>query len=206
MALTTILGTAQLAVQRALADHVSLDGAQPTVANFLVVSLRREEFRAAYGADESEIERVRNELDRAAREFVVANGWRVGGTGTLVVNLLVRSIPETCQVQLRTVDHLYRLEVHDDRGIRAVAVRSPRVHLGRAHDGAPAHFIAVHDASKTLSRDHLVFTYADLQLRCHLIGRNETTLRDVAMGSQEVTLHVGDSIACGRVSVVVLEL
>lgn len=207
MALTTLFGTAQLELQKRLAASIRQTNGGSTVPNFLVVSLRREDFQESYrGPLEVERTRFRQELEEAARGYVQANGWRIGGTGSIVVNVVLRSIPQPCQVEVRTVNHLYVLEIFDDRGIRQLPVRARSVRIGREHDAAPVGFIGLHDGSRGMSREHLRLRYADLQLYATLIGRNETTLNSQPMDETEVQLHQGDEIACGSIKMVILEL
>jgi hypothetical protein len=201
MALTTLLGSAQLAVQDTLAGLLD---SEMRVPNFIVVSLRRESFLAQYrGAMTTERERFRRELADGLKSFLASHGWRIAGTGTPVVNVMLRSLHDECAVQARVVDSLYELEINDDRGIRTVGVRHNPATAGRAHDPHPRGFIAVHDESRLWSREHLQFQYADLHLRLHLRGRNPTTLNGDTLGDAEVEVRTGDRIRCGRCEITV---
>jgi hypothetical protein len=204
MALTTLLGSAQLAVQDALSAALETDGGVMRVPNFIVVSIRREAFLSQYrGPLTTERERFRRELGDGVRTFLASHGWRVAGAGGTVVNVLLRSLREDCAVQVRTVNALCDLEISDDRGIRSESVRHSPAAVGRAHNPHPRGFVAVHDESRLWSREHLVLTYADLHLMARLVGRNPTTLNGDSLGDAEVELHSGDVIRCGKCEIVV---
>lgn len=207
MALTTLFGTVQLELQNALASQLQLENGSPTVPNFVVISLRRESFQKEHaGAVEKGLEHFRRDLDEAMRVYITSNGWRVGGTGHLVLNILLRSIPRECTVQVRRADALYRLTVNDDDGTRSVGVRGREARIGRAHDSQPRDFIPVNDSSRLVSREHLLLSYRDLVLTGSLLGRNPTMLNEQPLGSEPFQLRRGDRISCGRMIVVVEEL
>jgi hypothetical protein len=160
LALTTLFGTAQLALQDALARGLDRSGPTPKAPNFAIVSLRRERFLADNpGALADERKRFRHDLDAAVKSFLVANGWRIGGTGTMHINTLLRA---------------------HSRG-----------------------FVAVKDGARLVSREHIALVFEDLTLTARLLGRNPTTLNGEPLGADEVTMHDGDTIACGHVRVTV---
>lgn len=207
MALTTLFGTVQLELQNALASQLQLEAGSPVVPNFIVISMRRESFQKQHPGDiDKALEHFRRDIDEALRAYIASNGWRVGGTGNLNFNLLLRSIPRDCTVQVRRADALYRLKISDDDGTRAVGVKSREARIGRAHEPTPRDFIAVKDSSRLVSREHIVLGYRDLELTGTLLGRNPTMLNEKPLGAEPVQLRRGDRISCGRVIVVVEEL
>lgn len=204
MALTTLFGTAQLALQDAMAKRIDRSGAAPAVPNFAIVSLRRDRFHADNpGELEEERRRFRADLEQAVRSFLTANGWRVGGTGALVLNVVLRAISEDCTVQVRSVDRLYELEITDDGGKRTVPVRSARATIGREHDAHSRGFVPVRDGARRVSREHLQLHFEDLALGCRLLGQNPTTVNGTPLGDEPVQLHDGDTIECGHVKILV---
>jgi hypothetical protein len=204
VALTTLFGTAQLALQDALAKHLDGSSGAPRVPNFAIVSLRRDRFHGDNpGELAEERQRFRGDLESAMRSFLLANGWRIAGTGALVLNVVLRAIPQDCVVQVRTVDRLYELEISDDDGVRVVAVKAARATIGREHDAHSRGFIPVRDDARLVSREHLVLTYEDLAITCRLLGRNPTTLNGVPLGFDDVQVRDGDAIECGDVRIVV---
>jgi hypothetical protein len=204
LALTTLFGTAQLAIQDALARQLDSSGSMLRVPNYIVVSLRRDRFQSDNpGELAEERARFRTDLEAAVKSFLVANGWRVGGTGTLILNVVLRAINQDCVVVARTVDRLYELEITDDAGIRTVAVKNVRATIGREHDAHTRGFIPVQDGARLVSREHLLLSLDDLTLTCRLLGMNPTTLNGTPLGPEEVPLHNGDVIECGNVRVVV---
>ncbi len=207
MQLTTLFGTAQLALQDALQRNLDAAGSTPRAPNFITVVLRRESFAREYtGEQHDEIARFRRDLEGALRAFVSAHGWSIGGSGTLVLNMLLRSIPAECEVEARIARSFYELVVEDDGGRRGVPVGSSPAIVGREHDFPPRGFIALHDRSRLLSREHLRLTYADLALRGKLLGRNPTTLNGAPIGDEEFVLKNGDLIACGSCRLTVEKL
>ena len=204
MALTTLFGTTQLALQDALAKQLDARDQAPRVPNFAVISLRRDRFLKEHtGALETERERFRSDLHEATTAFLLSNSWRVGGTGTLVINLLLRAIRTDCSVQLRCVDALYELLIRDDGGERRVAVKSTVATVGRKHDAHSRGFIPVQDQSRLISREHLRLRYQDLDLSVALLGRNPTTLNSEPLGESEQVVKEGDTLRCGGIEVVV---
>ena len=202
MALTTLFGTAQLALQDALTRHLDNSGTTAKVPNFAVVSLRRDRFQSDNpGVLAEERARFRADLDAAMRSFITANGWRIGGTGTLVLNVVLRAISQDCTVQVRTVDRLYELEIADDDGRRTVPVKSLHATLGRVHDAHTRGFVPVHDGARLVSREHLALDYEDLALTGRLLGQNPTTLNGEPLGPEPVPLHDGDQFECGHVQI-----
>ena len=207
MQLTTLFGTAQLALQQALLRNLDAAGSTPRAPNFITVTLRRETFVGEYQGEASdELARFRRDLESALRTFVNAHGWGIGGSGTLVLNILLRSIPDACEVDARIERSFYELVVEDDRGKRTVQVGSNPAIVGREHEFPPRGFIPLHDRSRLLSREHLRLTYADLSLRARFLGRNPTTLNGTPLGEDEVELHNGDLIACGSCRITVGKL
>jgi hypothetical protein len=204
LALTTLFGTAQLALQDALTRQLDNSGAVAKVPNFAIVSLRRDRFQSDNpGEIAEERHRFRADLEAAMKSFITANGWRVAGTGALVLNVVLRAITQDCAVQVRTVDRLYELAISDDAGERTVAVKSLRATVGREHESHSRGFIAVQDGARLVSREHLSLGYEDLGLTCRLLGLNPTTLNGTALGPEEVPLHDADVIECGHVRIVV---
>jgi hypothetical protein len=196
--LTTLFGTAQLALQEALRKNLDAADTTPRAPNFVVVTLRRERFLQEYRGELAvEIERFRRDLETAMRTFVDAHGWIVGGSGTALVNVLLRAIGEECTVDARIARAFYVLAINDDRGSREVEVGSNPTTIGRAHQPHPRGFVPVHDSLKLLSREHLLLTYGDRELHAKLLGRNPTTLNGAPLGADEVPLHEGDVIVCG---------
>lgn len=214
MALTTLLGTAQLTLQNALSTAVDAGGAMPRVPNFVRLSLKREAFLRQYtGPLAEERERFRREIMEGARSYLAANGWRIGGTGTLVVNILLRAIETDCEVRLETLDALYTLGITDDEGKRSVPVKAAQTIIGREHEPHPRGFVALHDRTRVISREHLRLVYTDLELALHLLGANVTTLNGDRIGdgsgrepAEGIKLHAGDVIACGRCQIVIENL
>lgn len=204
MALTTLFGTTQLALQDALARELDTRGPMPSVPNFVIVSIMRDRFLADNpGALDEERNRFRHDLEKGARSFLTANGWRVGGSGTFVLNVLVRTIDDDCTVQVRTLDRLYDLEIDDDSGTRTVAVKNLHATIGREHDSHSRGFVPVNDRARLFSREHIALVYQDLVLTCRLLGQNPTTLNGAALGPEQVQVHDGDTIRCGEVGIVI---
>ncbi len=199
MQLTTLFGTTQLLLQSALRRNLDAAASTPRVPNFIVVTLRRTSFMAEYdGAMQDQLARFRRDLEAGMRSFVSAHGWSIGGSGTVVLNILLGSIATECEVEARIARSFYELLVEDDRGPRTIMVGSNPAMVGRDHEFPPRGFIALHDRDRLLSREHLRLTYADLALRGRLLGRNPTTLNGVALaGDSAFDLKDGDEIACG---------
>jgi hypothetical protein len=207
MPLTTLLGTAQLAMQDALAGHLDLSNGMPRTPNFIVVSLRRDSLLQQYkGPLTQERERFRRDLEDGARAFLSSHGWRIGGTGSLVINVVLRAISSDCNVQARTVEWLYQLKVTDDNGSRDLPVRQAHAIVGRAHESHPRGFIPIHDSARVISREHLALTYSDLHLTLRLLGKNPTTLNGDTLGDAEMEVRQGDVIKCGKHEIVVGEM
>jgi len=202
IALTTIFGGVQLVAQDALRAGLRLLSGVPCVDNLVVVSLRRDRLPAEFGGADG-IESFRRELHAALSEFVAANGWSVAGTGSIVVNLLLRAIPESFSVRTRTAESLFDLTVTDARGTRTVPIRRQTVVVGREHDGAPTGFVPVADSQRVVSRRHLELIYRDSSLTLLPIGKNPTLLNGVPLGTSPVAVRVGDELSCGdcRVSI-----
>lgn len=204
MALTTLFGTAQLALQDALAKHLDTSGPTPKAPNFAIISVRRDRFISSNpGGIEDERKSFRHDLDAALKAFLASNGWRIGGTGSMILNIVDRAIAEDCVVQVRTVDRLYDLEIADDGGQRVVPVKHVHATIGREHDAHSRGFIPIQDADRLMSREHLALTYRDLSITCRLLGQNPTTLNGAALGSAEVRVHASDTIECGRIRVTI---
>lgn len=204
MQLTTLFGTTQLALQDALRRNLDAAGSTPRAPNFVVVTLRRESFATEYpGEIQDEIARFKRDLEGVMRTFVEAHGWSIGGSGTVVLNVALRSIPGECEVEARIARSFYELMIEDDSGKRTVHVGSNPATVGRQHEFPTRGFIPLNDRQRVISRDHLLLTYSDLQLHARLLGRNPTTLNGNPMGESEVELHNNDVIACGSCKVTV---
>lgn len=198
MLLTTLFGTAQLAMQEALSAGLDAVGSTPRAPNFVVVTLRRDAFmREHQGEIADERERFRRELENAMRSYVASHGWIVGGSGTIFMNLLIENTDADCAVAAHIARSVYTLSLLDDRGERSVPVGSNPAIIGRHHEPYPRGFIPLYDAGKLLSREHLLLSYRDLTLTVRLVGRNPTTLNGAPLGAGEVTLKRGDTIICG---------
>jgi hypothetical protein len=204
---TTLFGTAQLALQDALRKNLDAASTTPRAPNFVIVSLRRESFVLEYeGELQNEITRFRRDLDAAMRSFISAHGWGIGGSGTVVIHILLRSMVEACEVQAEIARSFYELEIQDDRGKRTVPIGSNPAIIGRAHDPHPRGFVPLHDALRLVSREHLLLTYTDLHLRARVLGRNLTTLNGAPMGDAEIDVRNNDLIACGACSIRLMNL
>jgi hypothetical protein len=127
--LTTLFGTTQLALQDALQRNLDAAGSTPRAPNFVTVTLRREAFIGEHeGEMNDELARFRRDLENGMRSFVSAHGWSIGGSGTLVLNLQLRSIPAECEVEARIARSFYELIVEDrgqDLFIREGSMREP---------------------------------------------------------------------------------
>ena len=204
VALTTLFGTAQLALQDALRRGLDAAASTPRAPNFVVVRLHRAAFAREFGWEPRQnVERLNRDLEKAALEFVAAHGWAVGGNGAVTVNVVLAESGADCAVEARTVQGLCTLEVTDDRGQRTVLVTGNPAIVGRAHEPCPRGFVALYDARKLLSREHLMLRYADLRLYCRKIGRNATTLNGMLMGPEEIQLAVGDTFVCSGMNILV---
>lgn len=207
MQLTTTFGSAQLALQNALLKGIAHDSNHPVSPNFLLVSVNRERFAVDYPGDaEQQIRQFKAELSAAAQGYITSNGWRTGGTGSLIINLLLASIQEDCTVRARIVDPLYRLAITDGEGDRSIGVRRTHTTVGRAHQPHPPGFVAINDPDRIMSREHLQLTYSDLKLRVKLSGKNPTTLGNAPLGSDPQELNNGDIIICGRTRIELRDL
>lgn len=200
MALTTIFGGVQLAVQKSLGAGLTVTSGIPYVDNLIVVSMRPERVAAEFVGG---VESFRRELHSALTEFVAANRWSVGGTGAIVVNILLRTIPEEFIVRTLTVNSLFDLVISDAHGQRTLPIRRQNVVVGRDHQGAPSGFVPLHDSRKIVSRRHLELTYRDSILTALSVGRNPTSLNGSPLESVPVALRVGDTLSCSdcRISV-----
>ena len=202
MLLTTLFGTAQLAMQEALSAGLDAITTSPRAPNFLVVTLRRDAFMAEHQVEiHDERERFRRELEGAMRSYVASHGWIVGGSGTIFMNILIENVEAECTVEARIARSVYTLGVVDDRGARSVPVGSNPAIIGRHHEPYPRGFIPLYDARKLLSREHLILTYRDLALTARLVGRNPTSLNGAPLGDAEIRLKRGDTIVCGTCSI-----
>lgn len=198
MPLTTLFGTTQLALQDAMRRNIDSSGGLSRAPNFIVARLRREDFLAEYpGRTADEIGRFKRDLESAMRSFAASHGWSIGGSGTVVVNVLLSDIAQQCDLQARIARSFYECSIQDDQGQRTVQIGSNPATVGRAHEFPTRGFIPVHDARRIVSREHLRLTYADLRLRALLLGRNTTTLNGTPMTADEVELKEGDIIECG---------
>ncbi len=204
MGLTTLLGTAQLAIQDVLRKDVSA-GRTP---NVVIVSIGRAALQREYVEGEEEAkERMRRELEGSAARLMEAHGWTPGGCGVLSLAILVRSTHRDCQVLARTVNAFARLTITDDAGSRVVPLVTPRGLLGRDHKPIPPGFIPLHDSLRLVSRDHISLTYRDLELTATLHGRNPTTLNGHPMTlGTSIALAQGDVIRCGSCEIAVNDI
>lgn len=202
MALTTLIGTAQLAAGRA-AERGLRESIE--VPNLYRVSLGRAALVESYGDDfDGGVEQIRRSVEEGVTRLAEAHGWRVGGGGTIVVSIAVRSIREECDVEGEHARQLYRLTVTDDRGTRPLPVPLPTVTVGRAHEPHPRGFVPVYDATRLISRDHVQLRWRDGILAGLLIGRNPTTLNGHPLTPDSpVQLAEGDTIRCGNCAFVV---
>ncbi|MBS1914293.1 MAG: FHA domain-containing protein [Bacteroidetes bacterium] len=199
--LTTLFGSAQLALQDAVRSGLDAAGSTPRIPNFIVVMLNREQFQAEFGWDVREnLGRIRRDLERALMEFMAAHGWGIGGSGTISLNVVLGDMAMPCSVEARIARSFFGVVINDDRGHREVAVGSNPTIVGRAHDGHPRGFVPVYDGRRLMSREHLHLTFTDLHLSVRNTGRNLTTLNGLPLGTEEVELHNGDRITCGSVS------
>lgn len=198
MSLTTLFGTTQLALQDAMRRNIDSSGGTSRAPNFIVARLRRDDFLAEYpGRIEDETARFKRDLESAMRSFAGSHGWSIGGSGTVVVNVLLEAIPQQCEVQAQVARSFYECSIEDDQGRRTVQVGSNPATIGRAHEFPTRGFIPIHDARRVVSRDHLRLTYTDLRLHALLLGRNTTTLNGAPMTTDTVELKHGDIIECG---------
>lgn len=190
-------GAALLEVQEELRRSVDQSGAIPQVANVIVLSLDRETFRREQGGISSEnVEQFRKDLRREVESFLASNEW--GTASPLSFNILLRSIDVPCRVRVERRDSLYALRVKDDGGERLVPVRWPSVMIGREHSAPPRAFVPVRDASRSLSREHLLLTFRDLELTALQRGQNPTTLNGEPIEpTVEISLSSGDLLRCG---------
>lgn len=189
-------GAALLAVQEELRRSVDRSGGMPQVANVVIVSLDRETFLREQKGAAADLELFRSDLTREINAFLASNEWSV--SNPLSLNLLLRSITVPCAVRVERRDALYTLTIRDDSGRRTVPVRRPVTVLGREHEAPPRAFVPVRDGSRALSREHLLLTFRDLELRAVLQGRNPTTLNNQPMlPHTEYVLRSGDLIRCG---------
>lgn len=200
--LTTLFGTTQLALQHELRRKLDTSDLIPRAPNYIVVSLHHDKFIAEHrGEVMAEIERFRRDLENAMRAFLSAHEWAVGGSGNIVINIVLRGLDEPCIVEARIERSFYELLIDDDRGSRTVQVGSNPATIGRAHEPYPRGFVPVHDSLKLVSRQHLILTYRDLTLYARLLGRNPTTLNGAELGTDDVELHNDDVIVCGAVEI-----
>ncbi len=199
MALTTLFGSAQLALQDAISSNLERDGTRVAAPNFVTVSLKRSVWLREFGDESSDQhERIRRDLEGAMRRFIESHGWPVAGSGLIALNILVRTIDNDCHVQARVTRGLYELRIRDDHGARPIRVATERAVLGRPHSPEPRGFIPLFDGLRLVSREHIELRYRDLLLRGRLLGRNPTTLNDHPLNiDQEVALQRGDVIRCG---------
>lgn len=208
MALTTLFGSAQLALQDAILGNLERDGARVSAPNFITVSFKRTAWIREFGSDSNDLhERVRRDLQGAMRRFIESHGWPIAGSGVITLNVLIRSIDDDCRVQARVTRGLYELRIRDDRGARRLRISAECAMLGRPHTPEPRGFIALYDALRLVSREHLELRYRDLELRGRLLGRNQTTLneRSLAVGA-EVALQRSDVVRCGTCELTIIEV
>lgn len=193
-------GAALLAVQEGIRRSVEVEHSIPRAGNLVVVELDRETFFLEQGSIEQKgIERFRKETEREVETFLASNEWAL--TGPLSVHVLLRSLDAPCYVRVKHCATFYSLLVRDDKGERIVPIGWTKTIVGREHDSPPRAFLPVFDSSRSLSREHLMLTFEDLELRVHLMGKNPTTLNDRLLASGEIpVLEVGDVVRCGPYS------
>lgn len=201
--LVSQFGAASLAVQGALLRSVEMTGSVQRAANLVVISLDRETFFLEQGSLEPEgIQRFRRLAEREIEAFLASNEWAL--TGPLSVNILLRSLPDSCDVRVEHCRTFFTVTVRDDNGTHTLPVRWPRAVVGRMHEAHPRSFVPVMDATRALSREHLLLSYEDLELRVQLQGRNSTSLNDRMLDRDEnALLHTGDVLRCGPYSLTV---
>lgn len=198
MPLTTLFGSAQLALQDALRRNIDSAGGTVRAPNFVIATLPREDFLHEFpGAVEDAVARFKRELEGAMRSFVNAHGWSIGGSGMVVLNVQFGDAVRECGVRAWIARSFYALRIEDDAGGRIVQVGSNPTIVGREHDFPPRGFVALRDARRIISREHLRLHYADLRLHVRLLGCNPTMLNGVPMGEDEVEVSEGDVLECG---------
>lgn len=199
-------GAVLLGVQEELRRSVDRSKGMPRTANMVIVSVDRETFaREQGGADPAAVERFREELRREIDSFLESNEWSLGAP--LSLNILLRALDIPCRVRAEHCPVLYRLAIRDDGGERDVPVNRPVAVLGREHQAPPRDFISVRDASRSLSREHLLLTFRDLALHAVQRGANPTTLnRGPMRPDTDVVLQVGDTVRCGPHTIRVTEI
>jgi hypothetical protein len=206
VALTTLFGSAQLALQDAISSNLERVGLRVAAPNFVTVSLRRSLWLQEFGSGSSDYhERIRRDLEGAMRRFIESHGWSVAGSGVITMNVLIRTIDDDCHVQARVTRGLYEIRIRDDHGARPVRVSTERAVLGRPHSPEPRGFIPLYDGLRLVSREHIELRYRDLILQGHLLGRNPTTLNDRPfVVDADVPLQRGDVIRCGTCELTII--
>lgn len=199
-------GAVLLGVQEELRRSVDRAKGMPRAANMVIVSVDRETFIREQGGNEpAAVERFREELRREIDLFLESNEWSLGAP--LSLNILLRALDIPCRVRAEHRPVLYRLAIRDDAGERDVPVNRPVAVLGREHPAPPRDFISVRDASRSLSREHLLLTFRDLALHAILRGANPTTLnREPMRPDADVLLRAGDTVRCGAHTIRVTEI
>ena len=202
-ALVSQFGAALLAVQGALLRSVETAGTVQRAGNLVVISLDRETFFMEQGSLEPEgVQRFRRLAEREIEDFLASNEWAL--TGPLSVNILLRSLPNSCDVRVEHCRTFFTVTVRDDEGTHTLPVRWPRVVAGRMHEAHPRAFVPVMDSTRAFSREHLLLSYQDLELCVQFMGRNPTSLNDQMLARDEsAVLHTGDVIRCGPYSLTV---
>ncbi len=137
-------------------------------------------------------------------DVVTAHEWRLQSRP--LVTFDVDPSLDDLRVDAKHVTHFGLLEVRDDGGERIVPLKNPRAILGRAHDAPPRDFVPIADASRSLSREHLLFECRDGRWSVTLVGRNTTNCDDQQLEpSVARPLDPGARIVCSPHTVIFRE-
>ena len=133
----------------------------------------------------SEMQRSHPDLLSEIDRVITAHEWRLESRPVILFECHqnLTSAPGSEQpvdpfVVARHVDHFGQLEINDDSGSRIVYLKNRRAVLGRKHDSPPRDFVPLFDASRSLSREHLLFECNQGSWRVTLIGQNDTKVGD----------------------------
>lgn len=145
--------------------------------------------------DAAEVAERRNELREEIVAIVRAHEWTTRTRPLLQIT--DRPGLERPVVSGHHVSRFGLLEIVDDDGRRSVPLPNPRALVGRSHERTPRDFVPVSDASRSLSREHLLLVCTDGEWAVELMGRNRTTIDDAELAPGEpVSLAPGDRIVC----------